>query len=77
MIKAMPDRPMAIFSDGRLLRTDSVRSAFTSAFLRLLIMVAIVLIFDLMHTQKSVASINQQPMLELQQMMHAQNVHEP
>jgi len=48
---------------------QGVRSAFTSAFLPLLITVVIVLIFDLMHTHQGVVHINQGPMLDLQRMM--------
>jgi hypothetical protein len=51
---------------------QGARSAFTSAFLPLLITVVIVLIFDLMHTHQGIVSIDQQPMLDLQQAMHAQ-----
>lgn len=51
---------------------QGARSAFTSAFLPLLITIVIVLIFDLMHTHQGVVSINQQPMLDLQQTMREQ-----
>lgn len=53
---------------------QGARSAFTNVFLPLLITVVIVLIFDLMHTHQGVVSIDQQPMLDLQELMHAQVV---
>lgn len=49
-----------------------VRSAFTGAFLPLLITVVIVMIFDLLNTHQGFVGINQQPMLDLQQLMRAQ-----
>ncbi len=42
-----------------------VRSAFTSAFLPLLISGVIMLIFDILHTHQGMVSISQQPMLDL------------
>lgn len=52
---------------------QGARSAFTAAFLPLLITVVIVLIFDLMHTHQGIVSIDQKPMLDLQQSMRAQS----
>lgn len=49
---------------------QGVRSAFTSAFLPLLISVVIMLIFDLMHTHEGIVSVSQQPMLDLQRSLH-------
>ncbi|MFO0690043.1 MAG: hypothetical protein U0900_15205 [Myxococcota bacterium] len=48
------------------------RSAFTAAILPLLITVVIVLIFDLMHPHQGIVSIDQKPMLDLQQRIGAQ-----
>ena len=48
---------------------QGARSAFTSFLLPLLITIAIVLIFDLMHTHEGVVSISQQPMLDLRRSM--------
>jgi hypothetical protein len=51
---------------------QGARSAFTSAFLPMLITVVIVLIFDLMHTHQGVVSVSQQPLIDLQQTMRSQ-----
>lgn len=50
---------------------QGVRSAFANIALPLLIMVVIVLIFDITHSQQGFISVGQQPLIDLQQMMKA------
>jgi hypothetical protein len=51
---------------------QGVRSAFTSAFLPLLISLVILLIFDLLTPHQGVVGISQQPLIDLQNTMRAE-----
>ncbi|MFL6590492.1 MAG: hypothetical protein ACJ8M4_09990 [Chthoniobacterales bacterium] len=56
---------------------QGARSAFTSAFLPLLISIVIFLIFDLRTSHQGMVSVSQEPMLDLEKMMQEQTGKTP